>query len=355
MPTRHVTRRILVPLDGSGLDTLTLPHLRALATVESEILLLRVSPEPELTLEAPTGAAARREDAQQRSLADCRSRLRAFARTLRDITPHVEVLVRLGAAADEILETAEEREIDLILMASHRRGSAESLVDSVGYRVAQAATVPVMLVHEHDGPPGLAESVAHYGRVIVPVDGSVRACAAVPVAVGLAQKLNLPLHLVRAVPAANEVVPGDARTGPALPADGKGYQAFCALLRETLAGEAHTLHACGVDASAALLTGPVVASILGVVTPHDILVMSSHGEGGVRPWLLGRVAQKLVTGTPSNVVVVPVEERKALTRSIRQQAATAAEEPDDHERVEEILASMQAHTGLPAHRAAPVR
>ena len=46
MATHHITRRILVPLDGSDLGSVTIPHLRALASVGSHITLLRVMPEP---------------------------------------------------------------------------------------------------------------------------------------------------------------------------------------------------------------------------------------------------------------------------------------------------------------------
>jgi nucleotide-binding universal stress UspA family protein len=343
MPTRRVTRRILVPLDGSTLDTLTLPHLRALGSVESEILLLHVIPESPET----TPGMWRRGPAAQH--------LREFARTIRDITPYTDVQVRAGTPADQILEVAEEYKVNVIVMASHRRSTPESVFDSVAYRVAQAATVPVMLVHETTtAVPNDAETVARYRRVVVPLDGSSRACAAVPVAVGIAQRQNIPLHIVRAVPTEEEMSHHQEQT-TGTPLDHAGYVSHCAEIETLLRDESRMVHACGIDAHASLLIGPPVEAILGVLSPEDILVMSSHGEGGVRPWLLGSIAQKLTTSAPANVVVVPVAERKELTRAIREQAPDAsATSETERVTIEHMLERVHSRYGALPRRAPAV-
>ncbi len=344
MPTRRVTRRILVPLDGSTLDTITLPHLRALGSVESEIVLLRVIPEsPDIT-----PGMWRRSPAA--------THLRDFAATIRDITPYVDVLVRTGNPADQILEVADEHKINVIVMASHRRAEPENIFDSVAYRVAQAATVPVMIVHEPTAAgPDESEIVARYRRVVVPLDGSARSCCAMPIAVGIAQHQNIPLHLVRAVPSEAEMIRQEQDTGRE-GMDHAVYESFCALMEKPVREEARMVHACGIETHASLLAGEPVETILGVLSPDDILVMSSHGEGGVRPWLLGKVAQKLLSTAVSNVVIVPVPERRELTRTIRKQAPEAqAASETERITIEQMLERVQARTGALPRRASAVR
>jgi nucleotide-binding universal stress UspA family protein len=318
MPLPRMTRRILVPLDGSDLGSVTIPHLRALATVESEILLLRVMPDPAPMLELAGVAGAAYEGARQRSLAVCHKHLQDIAAALRDVSPYIEPITTAGAPADEIVRVAAERRVNLILMATHDRNTPDRfLVDSIANRVAQAAPVPVMMIHEHDNERGSATSaVARYHRVVVPVDGSERARAALPVALALAQRQKLGIRLLQAVPYREETFtcgPSSA-AGDADDEQDDWYETWRATLTDGLEAEAASIRSTGLDAGVELLTGPTVEAILGRVRPGDVIVMASHGEGGVRSWPMGSVAQKLASRATSPVVVVPVEERRGLTR-----------------------------------------
>ncbi len=59
---------------------------------------------------------------------------------------------RSGAPADEILEYASQRDIDLIVMGTHgREGIARALLGSVAETVVRKASCPVLTVHS----PGL--------------------------------------------------------------------------------------------------------------------------------------------------------------------------------------------------------
>jgi nucleotide-binding universal stress UspA family protein len=318
MQLPRMTRRILVPLDGSDLGSVTIPHLRALATVESEILLLRVMPDPAPMLESAAGSNAAYREARQRNIAACHTHLQDIAAALRDVSPYIEPITTVGAPPDEIVRVAAEHRVDLILMATHDRNSADRfLVDSIANRVAQAAPVPVMMIHEHDGEIGSgSNAVSRYQRVVVPVDGSERARAAVPVALAIAERQKLAIRLLQAIPDREETFTcGDlSLAGDTEGEQGDWYGAWRAALAEGLEAEAAGIRSTGLDVSVELLTGPAAEAILEVVQPGDVIVMASHGAGGVRSWPLGTVAQKLASMAISPVVVVPVAERQGLTR-----------------------------------------
>jgi nucleotide-binding universal stress UspA family protein len=320
MPTRHTTRRILVPLDGSELGRATIPHLRALATVESEILLLRVLPDSPPPVDTNGGQATAPDDRAAR-FERGEAQLREIATALRDITPRVEQLASIGNAADEILRVAEDRDIDLILMATHGLGTPEHpLTDSVTNRVAQAAAVPVMILPPSDAAavPVDDDGSARYGCVVVPLDGSSRARAALPIAAALARRQLCPVRLVRAMPERDELFPDDGDPAREDECE-RYYAAWRANLAEGLRDEARELPAHDLPCEPTVLTGQPVPAITDYLRPGDILVLASHGEGGMRPWLLGTVAQQLIAAAPTPVVLVPVEERQALTSALRQQ------------------------------------
>jgi nucleotide-binding universal stress UspA family protein len=65
----------------------------------------------------------------------------------------------------------------------------------------------------------------------------------------------------------------------------------------------------GVAASGAILDGSPFFAISDATEPGDLIVLTSHGRGGVRRWLLGSVAEKLVREAPVPVLLVPAVER----------------------------------------------
>ena len=54
----------------------------------------------------------------------------------------------------------------------------------------------------------------------------------------------------------------------------------------------------------AVLEGPAVAALNDALLPGDILVLTSHGRGGIGRWMLGSVADKLVRHANTPVVIV---------------------------------------------------
>jgi nucleotide-binding universal stress UspA family protein len=56
-------------------------------------------------------------------------------------------------------------------------------------------------------------------------------------------------------------------------------------------------------------------TIADAVHDGDLIVMASHGRGGVQRWLLGSVAEKLVREAPVPVMLVPIAARQSGTAS----------------------------------------
>ena len=98
----------------------------------------------------------------------------------------VKTAVSYGDAPGEVLATVEKHEADGIVMATHgRTGLAHLLHGSVAQAVLAHSAVPVFVVHalpiEAVGPP--ADSA--HARIMVPLDGSSMAEAALPSALDM--------------------------------------------------------------------------------------------------------------------------------------------------------------------------
>ena len=79
--------------------------------------------------------------------------------------------------------------------------------------------------------------------------------------------------------------------------------------KTTVSDAMKQLQAEGVAASGGTINGSPFFAISEATQPGDLLVLTSHGRGGVRRWLLGSVAEKLVREAPVPVLLVPAPER----------------------------------------------
>jgi nucleotide-binding universal stress UspA family protein len=61
-------------------------------------------------------------------------------------TPRVETIVRMGHPADEILETAQEKNADIILIGSAGKRVSHLFMGSVSREVVNRAEIPVLVV-----------------------------------------------------------------------------------------------------------------------------------------------------------------------------------------------------------------
>jgi nucleotide-binding universal stress UspA family protein len=126
--------------------------------------------------------------------------------------------------------------------------------------------------------------------LLVPLDGSLLAEQAVPVAAVLAKRTGGRIHLVTVAP---------ALAGPVY-------------LPRTAEAVAATY---GVQTSIALLDGPVAPALAAYVEEHhvDLVVMTTHGRGGVSRLWLGSVADQLLRRATAPVLLLRADSATAPT------------------------------------------
>lgn len=143
-----------------------------------------------------------------------------------------------------------------------------------------------------------------YQRIVVPLDGSDLAEQALPHAEELARLTGAPLHLVRVVDVARLERAG--LYGLAIE-----YSAFALILEDERTAAREYLKAIGqtlLDRGATVTTeqreGLVARELLTLMRPGDLLVMASHGRGGLARWFLGSVAEEVVRRATVPVLLI---------------------------------------------------
>jgi nucleotide-binding universal stress UspA family protein len=306
---------VLAPVDGSERALRTVPWAAKLADSGGTVVLLRVIPpqpayaEPLLRLAGGGEESVNRiEDAWQ---ATAQADLAAAAETVTEPGVAVERMVAAGEPDEEIVAAANRRGADMIAMGSHGRGAVgRAIFGSVADRVARSAQVPVFILRTADEAPNGAVTIS---RLVVPLDGSPIAERALPVATEIAKRLSVPVHVVRAVDATTAVPVALSVFGPSpmVTADitEQLWREVEAEAKKTVADAIARLKDEGFEATGATLNGSPFFAISAATKPGDVIILTSHGRGGVRRWLLGSVAEKLVREAPVPVLLVPAPER----------------------------------------------
>jgi len=134
-------QRILVPLDGSDCAENVLPKVEKLATeLKASIVLLRVALTHTFPGVDPTEAELKVVWEAETYLQKVEGRLKAKGFK-------VDSHVRYGNDAEEILEHADGKDIDLIAMTTHgRSGVKRFLLGSVAEKVLRYSLKPIFLV-----------------------------------------------------------------------------------------------------------------------------------------------------------------------------------------------------------------
>jgi nucleotide-binding universal stress UspA family protein len=141
-------RRILVPLDGSGLAEQVLPVVSLVAeAVDADVFLFRVAVDQPATMVGTDWCFLPMEGAFEEEEREAEAYLERVADPLRDKGIQVSTATGIGPVADSIIEYAEANHIDLIAMCTHgRTGLARWAFGSVADRVLRAGGVPIFLI-----------------------------------------------------------------------------------------------------------------------------------------------------------------------------------------------------------------
>ena len=314
---------VLAPIDGSELALRAMPWAAKLAGPGGAVVLLRVVPPQPAYAESLLALAGQGEEGVARIQAawdaTANADLDEAANALTDTGVTVEREVAAGEADEEISAAAARHKAGFIAMASHGRGAiGRAIFGSVADRVTRETTVPTLVLRapSEDGP-----AEATIARIVVPLDGSALAERALPVATALAKQLHVPVHVVRVIDPATTlpVTPGVFEPTPMVTADfaEQIWQEAEAEATATVSDAIKKLQAEGIAASGGIINGSPFFAISEATQPGDLLVLTSHGRGGVRRWLLGSVAEKLVREAPAPVLLVPAPERAERVNEAR--------------------------------------
>jgi nucleotide-binding universal stress UspA family protein len=285
-----VFHSILVPLDGSAEAAAALPVARTLGSITgSTIHLLRISP---------------RDSAIEATQAALYLDLRA--QELSEAGLSVDRIVVIGEPASEIVKLARAREVDLIVMATHARGSQSiAALTSVARRVLSESPSPVLLV----GPGG--SDVQRIQKVLVPVDGSPGGSLALAAGIWLCRRTGASIVLL------DVVVPVPVDPFAALPAlslgayvDPEWEELARVAARGYVDSVVRRLTDVGVVAEARVATGQVATEIIRCanVVEADLVVMSTHSIAWPGQAYLGSVADGVVAGSSRPVLLLRREQ-----------------------------------------------
>ncbi len=260
--------RILVPLDGSPLAERALAPAAMLAqrsTAPASLTLLWVDTHriTQATVTAEFSAAVAANVPEQTP-----QHLLYLAR-LRDLPElaHLDVRIQMlgGEAAPTIVLTADEQQMDLIVMASHVLSAFDAAMwGSVTETVARTATVPTLIIRP-EGPSFPDITQINPFTILVPLDETPFAEAAIPAAVLLARTCRGEVLLYQVVPLAEDAHAQHRRD----------EAAYVYLDRVATHWESN-----GVRIDRFLGEGSIAPTIAAVMLDRraDIIAIATHGE-----------------------------------------------------------------------------
>ena len=141
-----------------------------------------------------------------------------------------------------------------------------------------------------------------YSKVIVPLDGSELSERSLPYARLIAGALSLPIELVEAF----DVLPPAMHAASAMFATERMLEEARAQSGHYLEQVRTELRGMGFAATATTLPGAPAPAIVDWVgdDPEALVVMSTHGRGGIARWALGSVADKVLHSIPNPVLLI---------------------------------------------------
>lgn len=293
-------KAIMVPLDGSRFGEEALPiAVRLAKDLDRSIELVSVfEDEPPVATWVLTAA-------EMRSLLD--EYLETLGNQIRE-SACVEVTrsVLSGPVTMSLEAHAKEKDPELIVMSTHGRGAvSRAWLGSVADHVTRHVSMPVLLVRPDEDPGEVQfEGSPPFEHVLVPLDGSDRAEASLAWSTRIALAHKSKLTVLSVVP------PPPVLTSPYLPdviAESKeGLEKGQREAEQYLNDIAVRLEKEGVSIGTVVRVGIAPASgINRYALDHgvDLIVISTHGRGGLPRLLLGSVADKVVRGATAPVLV----------------------------------------------------
>lgn len=295
--------KLLIPLDGSKTAEQVLPYARFFTNrFHKPVELLAALDIAELSSHISIGQSRFLSTLVEDSMQSSETYLKRIAHTFDGAD--VKRTVDKGRAAEVIIDKGAADTGMLIAMATHgRSGVNRWLLGSIAEKVLRATANPLMLIRAKANAK--SEGEASLKSIIVPLDGSELAESVLPLAAGLANKLDLAVILFRGYKTPYSVY-GDRDGYYAIDVD-KSTAETRNDAHDYLEEKAAELKNLGVAKISCLTKeGMSADEIIKAAreTPDGLIVMCSHGRSGVKRWVLGSVTETVVRHADSPVLVL---------------------------------------------------
>ena len=344
-------QRILVPLDGSDQARCAIPIASriARATGGTVVLLRTVSlPFEASSSLAPSLPSASSQTMIEVSKAEARRYLQGVAASsdLHDIQTESEIC--LGPVAPTILDLASSRHIDLIVLSRHgQSGTTRWALGSVADKVVHDSSIPILLlpcaqkISLLQAKPSL--------RAIIPLDGSLHSESAIEPAAHLIAALSEPsrgtLSLAQVIPFPSILPPDNSRESQRISyvkeQATREVQACLGILVNRLAqGITSRLKLtvtgsslCGRDVAEALLEETEQNELVDgqITSMYDLLVMTTHGRGGLHHRMMGSISNRMLHTTSLPLMIVPSTGTNHHTQAHQERSQAKTSQDRDHE------------------------
>ncbi len=276
--------RIMVPLDGSEPSEAVLPFARELSG-GSTVDVVGVN-RPQGGLERLLGAY-----------------LEKIAAEFQAEGVKARAVVLEGSPAEKLIDYAESNDIGLIAMATHgRTGGSRWALGSVADRVLRGASVPLLLINPARASGRRARKKL-FRNVLLPLDGSQLSEQALPYGRELAKRGGTRVWLLRVSQPQHLIIDAGEYMMTNVEAAVQGLeQTALAYLAQVEA----PLKAQGIKLTSQALTGTPAETILEYAKTKkiDLILMSTHGRGGLSRWVFGSVAARVLRAAEVPVLLI---------------------------------------------------
>lgn len=149
-----------------------------------------------------------------------------------------------------------------------------------------------------------------FKQILVPLDGSTLSESALPAAKAVAAKFDGEITIVRATSTPYVIADPDALSYAELMNDIREQNLrevkdYLKGLKGSLRQEGYTVRAHLVENAS-----PANAILAAAEAQHmDVIVMSTHGRGGIARWVFGSIADKVVRHSPVPILLIRAQDR----------------------------------------------
>ena len=207
-----------------------------------------------------------------------------------------------GAVVDALLEHAAHIAADLVVMTTHGRGGlSRAWLGSVTDQLVRRGSIPVLLVRPTEAEPEVGAPVT-FEEVLLPLDGSERDEEIMGQAARLGSLMNAEHILLRVITPLRVI----HRPAPVTSVDTKDLARKQADAEAHLERVAERLRRHGLAVRTRVVANERTAhAILEVAREEgvDLIAMATRGHGPIQRAMLGSVADKVLRGASTAVLL----------------------------------------------------